>query len=291
MIHIYRERIPWLDSRLKRHVLHDSRSKLYAFDTSGLSIASVRHERTLPVLDQADAGSCTAECAFGLLGTAPYASDQVTADIVARWGSFDQRGAYRFYSDEENLDGDGPFPPNDNGSTGLTMAKVARSSGAISGWTQVFNIGDFLKALTQFPIGCGTYWYNSMMNTDSSGRLTVSSSSGVAGGHEYECIGYDQSTDLLEFVNSWGTGWGADGHFFMKSNDFGSLLARQGDATIFTPGSQPAPQPTPVPSDPFSVAAAVLDPWAAKHHLNIGHPTNAQAAAAWRTYSKAVHNG
>src|SRR2546423_656913 len=52
----------------------------------------------------------------------------------------EEPGAVKLYSDEEVLDGDGPYPPNDNGSTGLTCAKVLKRAGMISGYQHTFSL-------------------------------------------------------------------------------------------------------------------------------------------------------
>lgn len=280
---IYQERIPSSDPRCRRHILHDSESRRYVFDTSGLSVGSVEHHRTLPILDQGQVGSCTAEAGFGVLGTEPYSGSQaVGAAITKAFGGWSQDACYRLYSAEEALDGDGPYPPNDNGSTGLTLAKALRNAGAISGWTQTFTLDDALKALQLYPLAVGTYWYNSMFDPDGEGVVTVDTSSGIAGGHEYEVVGYDSARDLVKAANSWGDGWGAGGYFYLDSLDFGRLLAKRGDVTVFTPASQPAPAPT--PTDAYSVWSAVAGPWAAEHHVG----ANAAMARATRAYLAAV---
>lgn len=280
---IYRERIHSTDPRCRRHVLHDSESRRYAFDTSGLSIASVEHERVLPILDQLNAGKCTAEAGTGVLGTEPYYSDAVAAAYAKAFGSFDDHGTDRLYSAEETLDGDGPYPPNDNGSTGLTLAKVLRNAGVISGWTQTFTLADALKALTRYPLAVGTYWYNSMFTPDSEGIVTVDTSSGIAGGHEYEVVGYDSSRDLVKLANSWGTSWGAGGYFYLDSVDLGRLLSKQGDVTIFTPAGQPAPTPT--PGDAFTTWKSVADQFDGHRHLS---HINREMADANRAYIAAM---
>lgn len=286
---IYRERIPSTNPRLNRHVLHDSWSRLYPFPTEGLSIASVEHERVLAILDQGEAGSCTADCGTGIMGTVPYAGDAVTAAFVKAFGSFDQAGAYRLYSAEETLDGDGPYPPNDNGSTGLTLAKVLRAKGLISGWQQTFTLDDALKALTVYPEAIGTIWLNSMFDAPASGVLSVARSSGVAGGHEYEAVGYDATRGLVKIANSWGTSWGLAGYAYLQAEDLGWLLDQQGDVTVFTPASQPAPTPTPAPGDPYPAWRAIAYPWAHGHHTSIAG--NSKMAAATRAYIAAVDSG
>jgi hypothetical protein len=278
---IYRERIHSTDPRLKRHVLHDSESKRFEFDTSGLTIASVEHKRVLSILDQAQVGSCTAETGFGVLGTEPYYSDALAAAVARAFGSFDQPGAYRLYSAEEQIDGSGTYPPADEGSSGLTLAKALRAAGLISGWTQTFSLDAALKALTAYPLACGTVWYNSMFDPSPTGVLSVRSSSGVAGGHEYEVVGYDATRGLVKIANSWGTSWASAGYAFMQAEDWGALLADRGDVTILTPLTAPAPVPTPVPADPADAAfAAVLRRWVHRPHL-LGNAAMARAARTW----------
>lgn len=242
--------IPWTDPRLKRRVHHDDFSRRFPFPVEGITIQSVDHERILPILDQGQVGACTADDALGILGTAPYYTPQVVDLWNRSFGSFDQAGAYRFYNAEENLDGDGPYPPQDNGSSGLTSAKVGRAAGLINGWWQAFGIEQALQALQKFPVGFGTIWMNSMFEPNSEGILTVDRSSGVAGGHQYEIIGYDSARDLLKIAQSWGVDWGKSGFGFLQSADADWLLGQQGDVTIFTPLDQPAPTPTPSPTPP-----------------------------------------
>jgi len=284
---VYRERIPHSDPRLRRHILHDSESWRYPFDTTGITIASVEHERILPILNQRKIGKCTAEAALGILGTAPYWSADLMSAYAKVFGSADDNGTNQFYSAEEQLDGHGSFPPVDDGSSGLTSAKVARTAGLISGWTQTFTLDDFLKALQKYPISCGTYWYNSMFTCPSSGILDVTSGSGIAGGHQYEAVGYDSTTGLIWFDQSWGT-WGLDGRFAIPDVTFGALLARKGDATIFTPVTQPAPVPTPTPVVPTAADVklnAELGGWPDAYHLGTSNARVAHLLQTWRTES------
>jgi len=285
-IEIYRERIHSTDPRCRRHILHDSRAWDYRFPTADLTVASVEHVRTLPILDQGQVGSCTAECGTGLMGTEPYYSDLVVAAFTKAFGSFGQPGAYSLYSVEETLDGDGPYPPNDNGSTGLTLAKALRAAGLISGWTQTFSLTDALKALTLYPLAVGTYWFNNMFTTTAEGIVKPNKASGVAGGHEYEAVGYDATRGLVKFANSWGTSWGWQGYFYMAAEDFGALLADQGDVTVMTPMLQPAPVPTPPappaarPQDVALAAAMRHNDWVDKRHTG-DNRVMAQASAVW----------
>lgn len=269
---VHYERIPSTDPRLNRHVRHDERSKRYPFNTAGLSITSVRHTRRIPVLDQGNLGSCTGNAGVGCLGTEPF------YDGVARHYVLDESGAVALYSDATRADDyPGQYPPTDTGSDGLTIAKVLTAAGEISGFTHTFSRDDALKALGVTPVICGTVWYQSMLTPAADGRLTVDKASGVAGGHEYVLDEVDAEHQRVWLTNSWGTGWGVSGRAYMTFADFGTLLAQQGDVTVFVPLSAPAPTPV----DPADAAfAAAFRSWAAHPRL-FGSARLKAAGFAW----------
>ena len=240
--------IPSTDPRLRRHVRHDSRSRQYTPDLTGLTLTYFNWPLTAGPLDQGDAGACTAGASFTNLLLGPFAYNQTIDSAVTKaFGGWTQQGIYSMYNDEENLDGDGPYPPNDNGSTGLTAAKVLRAKGVISGWTQTFSLEAALTAGQRQPFITGTLWFNSMFTPDANGLVTVDPDSGVAGGHEYTVIGYDPMRGLVTFRNDWGA-WGLDGTgvFMMEAERYGYLLEQQGDTTFFALPDQPAPTPVAV---------------------------------------------
>jgi hypothetical protein len=282
---IYRERLP-RHPILGRHVHHDSRSRAYAFDTSGLSIVSAKHQRRIPVLDQGQLGSCTGNAGIGCLGTDPFyetVPSRLQPRLVAQGAySFDEDGAVQLYSDATAADDyRGQYPPTDTGSDGLTIAKVLKAHGQISGYQHTFSLDDALKALTVTPFITGVTWYEDMFSPDPDG--CVRPTGAVAGGHEFVADEIDAERDRIWFTNSWGSSWGVDGRFWMSFDSYGLLLAEQGDVTIFTPLTQPAPVPTPTPADPADAAfAAVLrrHDWVHKHHVL----DNAKVAAAGRTW-------
>jgi hypothetical protein len=93
--------------------------------------------------------------------------------------------------------------------------------------------------------------------------------------------------------NSWGRSWGLSGSFRIGFATMERLLAEQGDATAFTPLSQPPPVPVPVPpvpvpppsypASPADVAHASPDmiAWAGLHHAG-GNERAAKSFTAWR---------
>ena len=94
---IIKEKITSRDPRLKRNVYHDSRSRSFAFDTTGKTLSSVTHARFIPILNQGQLGSCTGNAGIGALGTDPLYK---TIAPGSRY-SLDEPGAVKLYSDAE----------------------------------------------------------------------------------------------------------------------------------------------------------------------------------------------
>jgi hypothetical protein len=272
--------------RLGRHILHDSRSLSY-LHPEATTVVSARWERVIPVLDQGNLGSCTGNAATGHLGTQP-----TFAGLTGITVTLDEDEAIRLYSSAERIDGGVGYPPEDQGSSGLSVAKAAKAAGLIAGYLHMTSVAACHTAIQQGPFIVGSNWYDSMDSSDANGVVTVSGS--VRGGHEYECIGYDAASDLWEFVNSWGTGYGVGGHFFYSSASFARLLSERGDATQFVPLTSPTPVPTPptptpvpvpVPTDPAQAfLAAVPNGWDTRHHVG----DNEKVAKAVQALRKAL---
>jgi hypothetical protein len=257
---IYRERLRPLSPRLGRHVLHDSESRRYAFDTTGLTIKSVRHQRHVPVFDQGDLGSCTGNAAIGCLATGSY-----YATLPVKRSSFknlDERDAVACYSAATKPTMTRTTTrPSTPARPGLDVAKVLTQAGLISGYQHTFSLDDALKALQVAPAIVGTVWLSGMEDTNPQGLVSVSGEE--LGGHEYIFDEYDAQRGWVGFTNSWGD-WGVNGRFYMQAEDFGALLKRDGDVTVFTPLTQPAPQPDPEPINPDAILASTLHQWLAK---------------------------
>jgi hypothetical protein len=228
--------------RLGRHVNHDDRSLQYLLPEAD-TVATVQWSRVIEVLDQGNVGSCTGNACTGVLGTQPDDAD--LAALIAAGLVLDENEALTLYSAAEVIDGDGPYPPNDNGSSGLSVAQAAKNAGLCSGYLHALSVAAAHNALQTGPFMVGSNWYTSMDTPDASGLVAIAADATVRGGHEYECIGYDEPSDRWHMVNSWGTGYGVAGHFYMDTPTLTRLLAEEGDVTSLVPLSQPAPTPTP----------------------------------------------
>jgi hypothetical protein len=284
---VFRERyLLTSDARLGRHVNHDPMSRLYPV-TGSAPIVSVKHERHIPVFDQGNLGSCTGNAAVGCMATGLFYAS-VTHNSVIPHYLFDETGAVACYSDATVIDDAegyvGQYPPIDTGSDGLSVAKALQAHGEISGYLHAFSLDAVLQALLTIPVIVGVDWFQDMFNPDAEG--IVHPTGALAGGHQFVADEIDRNRDLIGFTNSWGNGWGPlGGRFYMKTAEFGSLLAQNGDVTAFVPISDPAP--VPVPPSPENADTAL---WAtAAHWATVEHHVgdNAKAAHAVKTWATA----
>jgi hypothetical protein len=260
--------------RLGRHILHDPRS--LAYRTTPAAPASLTWTRYTPILDQAATSSCTGNALIGALGTGPLYSALKGAGLLSG-NPLDEAEARSIYSDAEILDGGAGLPTEDEGSTGLSVAKVAQRRGLISGYRHAMSVDEAHGALQAGPFIIGTDWLTGMDSPRPDG--TVSVSGGSRGGHEYLCREYDATRDLWWFDNSWGRSFGVAGRFAYDTPGLEALLGRQGDITALVPLSQPAPTPGPITRSFTPEQAAALEEWADKPHL--WHLASV-AARAWR---------
>ena len=289
---VTRVHIPSRDPRLKRHIHHDSRSRHFAFNTSHLKaggIVSVIHPRHIPILDQGQVGSCTGNAGIGALATDPLYTPSVASQPVY---PLNESGALKLYSAAETIDGDGPYPPNDNGSCGLSIAKALLAAGLISSYQHTFTLNDALLAVQEYPIICGVNWYDGMFTPAADGRVQISGQ--VAGGHEILCRQVDAQNKRVWFDNSWGSSWGVQGRFYMTFDDFSTLLSQQGDVVVLisnnvnppnpAPPQPSPPAPTPSPPAPPSAAdtalAAVTHQWLVLSSTQQRQPIHLSALAA-----------
>ena len=265
---------------LGRHVRHDSRSLQYLVAADG-TVASATWKRDIPVLDQGQVGSCTGNATVGVLGTDPFYA------TLPKGTKTDESEALVIYSGAEKIDGGVGYPPEDHGSSGLSVAKEALSLGLIAGYQHITSVSAAQTAIQSGPFIVGTDWYTGMDSPTAAGLVTATGT--VRGGHEYECHEYDAEHDLWWFYNSWGTSYGVEGRFCYSSQTFASLLANQGDATVFTPLGVPAPTPTPPPApaagititDPTLVAK--IDELAGKQHEDPIAYTTARLKELWES--------
>lgn len=270
---IRRAHIPWSMAvpgyPLGRNLFHDSRNLAYPYRRTAPVLKTVLLKRYIAILDQGRIGSCTGNAEVGCLGTGPnYAA------LPKGHAKLGEPLAVKIYSAAESIDGDGPYPPNDNGSSGPSAAKAAMQMGLISGYTHCLSLQDVLDALQSQAVSIGINWYDSFDSPAPDGTLVISPGAAVRGGHEVELRGVD--VDKLEVFgdNSWSESWGLKGSFRMGWSTLDRLLHEDGDGTVSVPLSQPAPAPTPAPTPVPAPSADAADralwagagPWAHRRH-------------------------
>jgi hypothetical protein len=91
--------------------------------------------------------------------------------------------ALAIYSAATRIDpSPGEYPPNDTGSNGLSVAKVAKKLGLIGSYTHAFGLDHFIGALQLSPVLLGIHWYQDMFTPDAKGFVHPGGT--LAGGHE-----------------------------------------------------------------------------------------------------------
>lgn len=242
--------------RLGRHV--DARLRQLARPYAGprKAVTSVTWPRNVPILDQGDVGSCTGNAMTGALGTGPLFA-ALPAGVT-----LDEAEALKLYSAAELIDGDGPYPPQDNGSTGPSVAKAAEDDGLISGFTHYTDLASTLQALMDGPVILGVNWYSSFDTPAADGMVSISGDAFVRGGHEVLARIVDAEAQAIGLDNSWGTSYGTGGSFRMSFATLERLLEESGDCTAPQPLKAPAPpgpQPAPAPVPPSPVPDDLLE--------------------------------
>lgn len=253
------------DSRLGRHVRHDSRSLSYLYPTSSVPLVSARHLSSIPTLDQGNVGSCTGNAATKCIATSEFwagAKSFLSSDATA-----DEKFAVGVYSAATKLDSyKGTYPPTDSGSDGLSVAKVLTARRLIPGYQHATSLAALLNALTRQAVIVGTEWRTDMYDPAANGRMKITGN--VEGGHEYVLDEIDVENQLVWMQNSWGDSWGVQGgRAYFTWSDMAALLKADGDCTIFTPPNQPAPVPVPV--DPKALFVAAANTWVGLRHTSV----------------------
>jgi hypothetical protein len=227
------------DPRLKRNVLHDSRSERYMFlprDAKPKKLNTTWDSGTGP-LNQGEVGSCTGNATAQWLNT-NYANPFRERDYK-KGPYLGQPDALEIYGLATRLDRvKGVYPPNDTGSSGLCVAKAGIKLGYLGAYKHTMSFSSAQAAIEKTPAIQGTVWTNSMFKPRNGlvkvGKLVDSN---IAGGHEYLFCGIDWDEEVHIYRNSWGDvdewpGCKPGGYFAIGFKDVQALLAMQGDVTV-----------------------------------------------------------
>lgn len=118
------------------------------------------------------------------------------------------------------------------GATSLAMARVAVAEGMAGEYRWGYTVDEIVAALLALgPVAFGSNWTTGMDRPDAQGFVQYTGS--PRGGHEYVLNGVNLDREFVRLKNSWGRGWGTNGHAKMSFATLAHLLADNGDATIF----------------------------------------------------------
>jgi len=215
--------------RLGRHIFHDPRSLQYPasqFLSPQMVPRSQVWRRHTLAYNQGNIGSCTGNAAAGMMMTAPFYSPGRAP--------LSETDALRLYEEATQIDSPGRgYPPNDNGSSGLSVMKAARREGLVRAYYHIFDLSILVMFLGWVgPVIFGCNWYGGFDSPDSAGVCRISPNDSVRGGHEVEIIGVDVEAQTIRFCNSWGPTWGDHGCGQFTWTDFQRLMDEQGDITV-----------------------------------------------------------
>lgn len=210
--------------RLGRHQVHDALTPELAAVVDMLEpIHDVDHTETQPVWDQGRIGSCTMHAAYGTLVCAPFAQPG------ARYDEPTIVDGYRMETRLDDSQIPGHYEPDDTGSTGPWSMTVLRKLGLIRTWHHCRTLHAALRLLNHGPISVGVPWYQSMFTPDADHTIHLDTSSGLAGGHQVCIVANDTRRRRVKIRNSWGAGWGDQGHAWISWDDLDALLRDGGD--------------------------------------------------------------
>ncbi|MFE5037156.1 hypothetical protein [Streptomyces sp. NPDC056683] len=250
-------RFPRTDIRLGRYHRLDARSLNYRHRHDGAQLLPVRHEIPIPILDQEDLvrqgidtsalvkgavkvdalGSCTANAGTAALAFLLGAGRLAEAGLSATDAKVCEEYAIRLYHDETAVDGiSGTWPPDDEGSSGLGIARALKKRGLIGGYVHATTADDLASLLQNGPVLLGVPWFQAWFTPDADGFIDSGdwASSQFAGGHEVLAIGLDavaQNPDgsvvpeqtVIRLRNSWSRGWGLAGEFRLRLSTYVAL--------------------------------------------------------------------
>lgn len=203
-----------------------------------------------PIVDQGSIGSCTANALAGLLGFCELRqlgdrSGKGPEELALTYEPFSR---LFIYYNERDLEGD---PLEDGGAeirdgiktlnqigacSELTwtydasmtfkrpveLAYQEASSHKITTYVRLSSLYEIKKAISEGnPVAFGFTCFDSLESPEvaQSGILPMPGpDEGDIGGHAVVAVGYDDGRQLVLVRNSWGTGWGLQGYFWMPYN-------------------------------------------------------------------------
>jgi len=190
----------------------------------GLELRSVTHAPNVAApLDQGELGACTGFAAGGCASTEPYGHRLTNAQCIELYKRATQLDPFP-----------GTYPPVDTGSSGWAAMTAACEVGYFDRFAMTAGLTAVLQALQTRPVILGLDWYSTFDDTEPDGRIRLTSSCQLRGGHEIKADEVDVENGLVWVRNSWGL-WGVEhrglwGYGYFTFRDLALLLESGGDA-------------------------------------------------------------
>lgn len=185
-----------------------------------------KHWDTAKALDQGRTSQCVAYAGFQYLYSSPVRNAPENLD------------QFSLYRQCQQVD---EWPGEDYEGTSVNaLFKVLRDKGYVSGWAWAWDNETIVNhVLNHGPVVMGTDWLEGMMSPVrfKSKDIFIRAIGGSYGGHAWlikgtnpqkECP--DGSRGAHRMINSWGIGWGDEGHAWISYSDTQKLLERWGEA-------------------------------------------------------------
>ena len=202
---------------LGRIHIPDERDASFPFASALMSAAPTKQSkyyRATPILNQGYEPQCVAFAWKQLLQSSPFCQGrQLKEDFI-----------YELCQERDRWPGEAY-----DGTSVRAGAKVLQRLGFIDTYLWANTVQDVKTwILSTSPVVLGTLWYSEMSTPDDKGF--VKAAGGIAGGHAYLCVGFSHKRKAFRCVNSWGTGWGDKGRFWLTEDDLAKLLSESGEA-------------------------------------------------------------
>ncbi len=207
------------DRRLDRLIQFDEGSRSYSIGVLVGDRAPRSYTwRPGSVLDQGRDGACVG---FSWAGEAAARPKPIPGLAYA-----DAMGIYRR---AQQLD---PWPGEAySGTSVLAGVQACQERGWYGEYRWAFSLADALAGVAWAGPGvAGTWWHADMFDPDDDGFLHPTG--GRVGGHAYLIYGVNVPGRYVKVRNSWGQGWGQRGNAKLSWDDFGALLADNGEFCI-----------------------------------------------------------